>query len=96
MTFFIQLTIDNQFVTDPKHIADAFGNYFESMFNTFCPSSHFLERLRQTSSSLLSSELLISKATNRLAVAPSICVGLDAVPSLTVGGCCDIFIPLLT
>jgi hypothetical protein len=26
---FIQLKIDNQFVTDPKHVADAFANYFK-------------------------------------------------------------------
>jgi hypothetical protein len=35
---FIQLKIDNQFVTDPKNITDAFDNYFESIFNTTCPS----------------------------------------------------------
>jgi hypothetical protein len=26
------------FVTDPKHIADEFATYFESIFNTSCPS----------------------------------------------------------
>jgi hypothetical protein len=31
---FIQLKIGDQFVTDPKHIADAFATHFESIFNT--------------------------------------------------------------
>jgi hypothetical protein len=35
---FIRLKIDDQFVTDPKHIADAFANYLKSIFNTSCPS----------------------------------------------------------
>jgi hypothetical protein len=35
---FIQLKIDDQFVTDPKHIADEFATYFESIFNISCLS----------------------------------------------------------
>jgi hypothetical protein len=36
---FIQLKIDDQFGTDPKHIADEFATYFESIFNTSCLSA---------------------------------------------------------
>jgi hypothetical protein len=42
---FIQLKIDNQFVTDPKHVADAFANYFKSVFNKTCPSVTLLDPL---------------------------------------------------
>jgi hypothetical protein len=35
---FTQLKIHDQFVTDPKLIADAFANYFKSIFNISCPS----------------------------------------------------------
>jgi ABC-type spermidine/putrescine transport system permease subunit I len=35
---FIQLKMYDQFVTDPKHIADEFATYFESIFNTSCQS----------------------------------------------------------
>jgi hypothetical protein len=35
---FIQLKIDNKFVTDPKNIADVFANYYKSIFNTSSPS----------------------------------------------------------
>lgn len=35
---FIQLKVDKHFVTDSKHIAGDFVNYFETIFNTTCPS----------------------------------------------------------
>jgi hypothetical protein len=44
---FIQLKIDDQFVTDPKHIADEFATYFESVFNTSCLSLIPLKLLLQ-------------------------------------------------
>jgi hypothetical protein len=37
--FFIQLKIDDQFLTDPKHTAGAFATYFESILtHLVCPS----------------------------------------------------------
>jgi hypothetical protein len=49
---FIQIKVDDNFVTDPKNIADAFDNHFKSSVNTFCPTvtaphsvtTHFLPR----------------------------------------------------
>jgi hypothetical protein len=92
---YIQLRINDQFVTDPKHIADAFSTYFESIFNTSC--------LSVTPSDTVTSDFLptapitaaaVSRAIKRLR--PSKCDGLDGIPSLVIKCCSDIFIPLLT
>jgi hypothetical protein len=91
---FIQLKFDDQFVTDPKHIADEFSTYFKSIFNTFCMSVNPTDTV--TSDSLPTvpiSAAEVSKVIKRLR--PSKCVGLDGIPSLVIKGCSDIFTPLL-
>jgi hypothetical protein len=62
VSFFIQLKIANQFVTNPKHIPDAYGNYFKSNFNTSRPSVIPLILLLRTFHPLLLSLLLKSVA----------------------------------
>jgi hypothetical protein len=90
---FIQLKIDDQFVTGPKHIADEVATYFESIFNTSLSvnpdtvASDFLP-----TASISAAE--VSKAMKRLR--PSKCFRLDGIPSLVIKGCSDIFTPLLT
>jgi hypothetical protein len=92
---FIQLKIDDQFVTDPKHIADAFDTYFESIFNTTC--------LSVTPSDTVTSDFLptapISAAEVSKAIKhrrPSKRVGLDGILSFVIKDCSDIFTSLLT
>jgi hypothetical protein len=92
---FIQLKIENQYVTDPKVIADAFAKHFASTFNANYQSI--------TPANLITSDFLptapisaaeVSRAIKRLR--PSKCVGLDGIPSFVIKGCSDVFTPLLT
>jgi hypothetical protein len=92
---FIQLKVDNQYVTDPKLIADAFANHFASTFNTnyqsIIPSDIIASDVLPTAPI---SAAEASKAIKRLR--PYKCVGLDAIPSFIIKGCSDVFVPLLT
>jgi hypothetical protein len=88
---FIQLKIDDQFVTDPRHIADEFSTYFETIFNTSCLSVNPTDTVTSDflpTAPISSAE--VSKAIKRLR--PSKCVGLDRIPSLVIKGCSDIFL----
>jgi hypothetical protein len=91
---FIQLKVDNQYVTDPKLTAFAFANHFASTFNanyqSFIPSDLIASDCLPTASI---SAAEVSKAIKRLR--PSKCVGLDGIPSFIIKGCSDVFIPLL-
>jgi hypothetical protein len=92
---FIQLRVDNQYVTDPILIADAFGNHFTSTFSANYKSfitSYFIASDFLPTAPISAAE--VSKAIKRLR--PSKCVGLDGIPSFIIKGCSDVFIPLLT
>jgi hypothetical protein len=92
---FTQIQVDDQFVTDPKNIADAFGNHFKSIVNTSCPTvtaPHSLMTDFLPTAPVSAAE--VSKAITCLK--PSKCVGLDGIPSFIIKDCLDIFIPLLT
>jgi hypothetical protein len=87
---FIQLKVDNQYVTDPKLIADAFANHSASTFNANYQSI--------IPSDLIASDFLptapisaaeVSNAIKRLR--PSEYVGLDGIPSFVIKGCSDVF-----
>jgi hypothetical protein len=92
---FIQLKVDNKYVTDPILITDAFANHFASTFNanyqSFIPSDLIASDVLPTAPISVSE---VSKAIKRLR--PSRCVGLDGIPSFIIKGCSDVFIPLLT
>jgi hypothetical protein len=64
---FIQLKVDNQYVTDPKLIADAFANHFASTFNaniqSFIPSDLIASDILPTAPI---SAAEVSKAVKRL------------------------------
>jgi hypothetical protein len=44
----IQIKIDKKFITDSKHVADAFANYFKSIFNLNLASGNFTSLWKQT------------------------------------------------
>jgi hypothetical protein len=92
--FFIQLRVDNQYVTAPKLIAEAFGNHFVSTFNANYQSIILYD--------LIASDILptapisaaeMSRAIKRFR--PSKCVALDGILSFIIKGS-GIFILLLT
>jgi hypothetical protein len=72
-------------VTDPKHVADTFANYFKSIFNMTCPSVTLSDPIISDflpTASISVAE--VSRAIKRLR--PSKCVGLDGIPLIIING----------
>jgi hypothetical protein len=88
---FIQIKLGDQFVTEPKNIADAFANHFKSTFNTsFLTVTSPYSTTTDFSSAVPISAAKVSRAIKCLK--PSRCVCLDGIPSFIIKGCSVIFI----
>lgn len=90
----VDLEVNGHHLSQPREDAEAFANYFKSVFNN--------PYLRDSSTSFQSSDSLslapvsdsdVFKAIKRLR--PSKSVGIDNIPAFIIKGCSDIFVPVL-